>query len=347
MKKHRKIAIILLNLGGPDSLASVKSFLFNLFYDRAIINLPNPLRFIIAKLISTLRNKKAQDIYSHMGGKSPILAETQGQAVALSKMVSEVAEFDHRVFVSMRYWKPFSKDIILSVLQYDPQQIILVPLYPQFSTTTTASSIDDFNEVLKFYKYKGAVKALGCYFLDQGFIDSHVKLLKNSLDKMKDDNFIVLFSAHGLPVSVIKNGDPYQWQIQQTTDKVALAAGLNNNQYMITYQSRVGPVQWLKPNTEDVIKMVAASGKNLIIVPISFVSEHSETLVELDIEYKAIADEHGVEYHRVPTLRTDENFIESLTKNVVNLVEDPKVSITSDQKVRLCPPNFSKCICRG
>lgn len=346
MKK--KVAIVLFNLGGPDNLESVKPFLFNLFYDKAIINLINPFRFIIATLISSLRNKKSQGIYAQMGGKSPILEETQKQATAIEMALKPlVGDVEFKIFISMRYWKPFSSDTIPEVIDYNPHEMILVPLYPQFSTTTTASSLDDFHHQIKSYDYKGAIKSLGCYFLQDSFIKSHVDLIRQTLEKVKDDNYKILFSAHGLPISIIKKGDPYEWQICETVKKIAGIINLKKEQYQITYQSRVGPVKWLEPNTEHVIKDLAMQGKNIVVVPISFVSEHSETLVELDIEYKEIADSYKINYYRVPALADHEDFISCITTNIINLIASEDKTLTSDQFKRLCPTNFSKCICKG
>ena len=342
-----KIAIVLFNLGGPDDLKSVNKFLFNLFYDRAIIDLPNPLRFIVAKLISTLRNKKAQGIYAQMGGKSPILEETQKQVDAIARNLSKLLDYEFEIFISMRYWKPFSDQVIPKILDYAPEQIILIPLYPQFSTTTTASSIADFSKKIKLYNYKGQIKNLGCYFLNDSFIKAHTKLIKEEFAKTKNGNYVILFSAHGLPLSIIKKGDPYQWQITQTVEKIVNELKIDQNNYQITYQSRVGPVKWLEPNTEHVITNLAKEGKDIIIVPISFVSEHSETLVELDIEYKQIADLYRINYYRVPALSTHEDFISCISNNIVNLLTAENNIVTSDQFKRLCPSNFSKCICKG
>ncbi len=345
----QKIAVILMNLGGPDNLEAVQPFLFNLFYDPAIIRLPNPFRYCIAKLISSTRKKKSQKIYSQMGGKSPILEETLMQAEQLKNVLQEDYQNNYKVYVAMRYWKSFSHEIMPQIISYQPEQLILVPLYPQFSTTTTASSVKDFLDNLKIHNYTGKIKTLGCYFLDNEFIQCHVDLIKDTFTQIEgnEDNYKILFSAHGLPLSIIKDGDPYQWQIEQTVAKIASHLGLREEQYQITYQSRVGPVKWLEPNTEYVIKDLSQKGTNIIIVPISFVSEHSETLVELDIEYKAIADEYGVKYLRVPTLRTSEKFIASLGNNIQKFARINTNITSSNNFVRMCPTNFSKCICQN
>ena len=283
-----------------------------------------------------------------MGGKSPILEETQKQASAIAKKLSILTDdVEFKIFIAMRYWKPFSSDTIPEVIDYKPDEIILVPLYPQFSTTTTASSMDDFTHKIQSYEYKGTIKSLGCYFLHDSFIKSHVDLIKQTLDKVKGHDYKILFSAHGLPISIIQKGDPYEWQICETVKKIASILNLKKEQYQITYQSRVGPVKWLEPNTEHVIKNLARRGKNLVVVPISFVSEHSETLVELDIEYREIADAYKIDYYRVPALADNEDFISCIATNIINLMGANDKTITSDQFKRLCPANFSKCICKG
>ncbi|MCF8462988.1 MAG: ferrochelatase [Rickettsiaceae bacterium] len=345
--RTEKVAVILMNLGGPDCLEAVQPFLFNLFYDPAIIRLPNPFRYLIAKLISSTRKKKAENIYSQMGGKSPILEETLMQAEELKTLLKQDDKCEYKVYVAMRYWKSFSGEIMPDVINYQPDQIILVPLYPHFSTTTTASSIKDFMVNLHVHNYEGLVKAIGCYFLDDKFIECHVDLIRETLSKVKDDNYKILFSAHGLPKSIIRDGDPYQWQTEQTVAKIASNLSLSEEQYQITYQSRVGPVKWLEPNTEHVIESLAQKGVNIIVIPISFVSEHSETLVELDIEYKSIADKYGVHYWRVPTLRILKKFISSLANNIQKFARIDSNITSSNKLKRMCPSNFSKCICKN
>jgi ferrochelatase len=213
-----KTAIILFNLGGPDQLSSVRPFLFN---DKAIINLPNPFRFLLAKLISSRRYKKASDIYHLIGCRSPLREITICQSVALEKELSKSGDF--RVFTSMRYWHPFSFEIIDEVLDYQLDQVILLPLYPQFSTTTSKSSIDDFtdhfNKKINKNESKITIKSICCYPVEPNFIASHARLLKETIKKSGqniDDflkNFRILFSAHGLPQKVIDKGDPYVYQV--------------------------------------------------------------------------------------------------------------------------------------
>ncbi len=338
---NTKLAIILFNLGGPDSLNAVRPFLFNLFYDKTIINLPNPFRWLIAKIISISRAKKSRGIYSLVSGKSPILEETEDQKKALNEKLKQNLAVNFKTFICMRHWHPKSINVVKEIKEYNPSEIILLPLYPQFSTTTTGSSIEDFKK-----SWQGIsnipIKIICCYPTDKNFILAHVSLINESLKKLKNkDNFRILFSAHGLPVKIIQAGDPYQWQIEQTVKNIVSTMGIENLDYKITYQSRVGPVEWLKPDTCDEIELAGQEKKALIIAPISFVSEHVETLVELDIEYKEIANKYDLEYIRVPTLRTNELFIEGISKLVCSNFES-----SEGQANRICPRDFVNCLCK-
>jgi len=310
---NKKTAVVLLNLGGPDSLDAVKPFLFNLFYDRAIIRLPNPFRWFIAKFISYRRTKKAKEIYSLLGGTSPILKNTEAQAELLKKKLGS----GYEVFICMRYSHPMSDEVAYQIKEYDPDEVIFLPLYPQYSTTTTKSSVEDLEQALNKHGVKAKQKIIESYQANEYFIKAHASLLNSALreafsDEVTQSNKIILFSAHGLPKKIIDAGDPYQKQVEETV--AAVMSEFKEIDYKITYQSRVGPLEWLKPDTEEEIKIAAASGKTIIVVPIAFVSEHSETLVELDIEYGKIAHELGVRYFRVPTLGTEKNFIECLAQ---------------------------------
>lgn len=339
-KISKKVAIVLFNLGGPDKLSSVRPFLFNLFYDPAIIRLPNPLRWIVAKTISILRDKIAQKIYSHIGGKSSILDQTQDQKKALSERLKEDNGIDFEIFIVMRYWHPRISEIVEDIEEYSPDEVILLPLYPQFSTTTTGSSVKEFRE---YWSSNIPVKTICCYSENDDFINAHISLIKESLNELNDKtNYRILFSAHSLPVSIIEAGDPYQNQIEKTVEKIVSRLGINNLDYELTYQSRATPVEWLKPSTEIEIELAGKEQKNLIIVPVAFVSEHVETLVELDIEYKEIAEKYKVEYIRVPTLGINNIFIEGLSKMIKNLVKDD--SILSDEKCKCGALTFCKAV---
>ena len=318
-----KKAVILFNLGGPDNLLNVKPFLFNLFNDKAIITLPQPMRFLLAKLISSGREEKAQSIYAQIGGKSPIVELTNQQRDALEAELGT----GYKVFTCMRYWHPRAAEVVKQVHEYAPDEIILLPLYPQYSTTTTASSFTEFRKQLG--KTKAKITEICCYPLDAGFIDAHAELIRPHLTAAPDAR--ILFSAHGLPKKVIDAGDPYQWQVEQGA--AAIAAKLGAKDWVVCYQSKVGKLEWLKPNTEDEILRAAKDGREVILTPIAFVSEHSETLVELDIQFKELAEQAGIKkYIRIPALGTQPLFIKSLA----NLTRTKK-----EQKI--CPNEFCKC----
>lgn len=315
-----KIAVVLFNLGGPDSLENVKPFLFNLFNDDKIITLPNPFRYLVAKLISSRRNKKAQGIYKQMGGASTILPETKAQAKSLQESLKNYGEY--KVFIDMRYWHPMSAEVVKEIKEYAPERIIMLPLYPQFSTTTTESSFENFQNHLKAAEVKATLQKICCYPIDQLFIDAYVDLISSKLKvNDKEDLPIILYSAHGIPLNRIQNGDPYQHHVEKTVEKInsALKAKGYKFDFETCYQSKVGPLKWLEPATEDAIEKYSKEKRHVILAPISFVSEHSETLVELDIQYKELADLNGAKsYKRVPTVGTHVKFIECLKELVLN-----------------------------
>lgn len=331
----KKIAVILFNLGGPDQLSSVKKFLFNLFYDKAIIDLPNPFRFIIAKLISSRREKYAQEIYKKIGGKSPILEETLLQSQKLQEILNMDGNIEYKVFISMRYFHPYVSETLNSIENFNPQEIVLLPLYPQFSTTTTGSSFKEFFELINKRNITIPVKKICCYPAENQFIESQIQLIEEKILVSKDKNIKIIFSAHGLPIKIIENGDPYQYQIELSVKKIVEKLSIKNLDYIISYQSRVGPLKWLEPYTDDEIIKASKNNKTIIVVPIAFVSEHSETLVELDMDYKILAETNGAkEYLRVPTVRINEKFIKSLAKLVKS----------SNSNQNICTKDFSKCI---
>ena len=351
MLKNNKVAVILFNLGGPDKLESVKPFLFNLFNDKAIIGLPQPLRFLLAKLISSRRNKKAQKIYQQIGGKSPLLNITLAQGYSLERELSFYG--DYKVFTIMRYWHPFASEVIENIKEYHPRQIILIPLYPQFSSSTTQSSIDDFMKNFD-NKENCNIKIVCCYPEDDEFIKSHAILIKKTSEQLSSEELRetrLLFSAHGLPQRTIDNGDPYVFQINKTAHKVIQYLGnmvkknVEDIDYRICYQSKVGPMQWTSPSLEHEVNKAAIDKKNVIVIPIAFVSDHSETLVELDIEYKEIAYNLGIKkYFRVPSLNVEGHFIKSLADISRAVVENNENTMFSGQKpYRLCPKNFKLC----
>ncbi|PCJ68801.1 MAG: ferrochelatase [Rhodobiaceae bacterium] len=323
MSKPHKIAVVLLNLGGPDGPDAVKPFLFNLFSDPAIIQMPNPFRWLVAKIISSRRAPIARQIYAQIGGRSPIVAETQRQAEALEQVLQDLGEV--RCFLAMRYWHPFSSEAAASVAGFAPDLVVLLPLYPQFSSTTTGSSLKAWFKAwgkqvgpghtsLKSLEYR---EIFG-YPVAAGWVEAQVELIRSSLQTAGNGGETrLLFSAHGLPKKIIEGGDPYQAQIEQSCAAIVEQLGIPGLDWVTCYQSRVGPMEWIGPSTEQEIERAGRDGKKVVIAPIAFVSDHSETLVELDIEYRELSEQVGVPtYVRVPTVGTHPAFIGALSQLV-------------------------------
>jgi ferrochelatase len=339
-----KKAIILFNLGGPDKLENVEPFLFNLFNDPAILNLPTILRYPLAKLISNRRTPVAKKIYTELGGSSPILKLTKEQSGALEiKLNQTQAEDEYKCFIVMRCWNPRAKDVIKDVQLYNPKEIILMPLYPQYSAATSGSSIKEWKDVCKKNNYNIKTSTVCCYPTDHNFINAHTKEINKKIKSLK--NFKLIFSAHGLPEKNIKKGDPYQWQVEQSVKKIIESLDRENLDWILSYQSRVGPLKWIGPSTEDIIIENSKINKHIVLVPIAFVSEHSETLVELDIEYKEIAEANGCKnYTRIPALGINEDFIKAMSELIIKKNEY-KISENLYPPKTQCPSNFKKCPC--
>jgi protoporphyrin/coproporphyrin ferrochelatase len=339
-----KKAIILFNLGGPDKIESVEPFLFNLFNDPAILNLPTILRYPLAKLISNRRAPVAKKIYEELGGASPILKLTKEQSVALETKLNQTnTENEYRCFVVMRCWHPRAKDVIKEVQLFNPEEVILMPLYPQYSAATSGSSIKEWKDICKKDNYNTKTSTICCYPTDQNFINAHTKEILKKIKGIK--NFKLIFSAHGLPKKNIEKGDPYQWQVEQSVKKIVEKIDDENLDWILSYQSRVGPLKWIGPSTEDVIIENSKIEKHIVLVPIAFVSEHSETLVELDIEYKQLADANGCKnYTRVPALGINEDFIKAMSELIIKK-KDYKFNEHLYPPKNHCPSNFKKCPC--
>ena len=339
-----KKAVILFNLGGPDKLENVEPFLFNLFNDPAILNLPSFIRYPLAKLIANRRAPTAKKIYQELGGSSPILKLTEEQSFSLEQSLNKNdKDSEYKCFIVMRCWHPRAENVINQVINFNPEEIILMPLYPQYSAATSGSSIKEWNDVCKKNNFKVKTNTICCYPTDKNFIEAH----KNEIvKKIKDlNNFKLIFSAHGLPEKNIKKGDPYQWQVEQSVDKIVKSLNIQDLDWILSYQSRVGPLKWIGPSTEDIIVENSKLGKHIVLVPIAFVSEHSETLVELDIEYKELADKNGCKnYSRVPALGTNENFIKAMSNLIINKQEYNFNGEIFPPKTQ-CPNQFKKCPC--
>ncbi|MBM3561079.1 MAG: ferrochelatase, partial [Alphaproteobacteria bacterium] len=276
-----RTAVVLFNLGGPDSPAAVRPFLFNLFNDPNIIGLPQPFRWLLARLVSSRREKLAQANYARIGGLSPLLPNTQAQARALERALADAGPGEARCFVAMRYWHPRSAAAAAAVAAWRPDRIVLLPLYPQFSTTTTGSSLRVWQQAARAAGIDAATTLVCCWPEAGGFVEEVAARVVPLLERARAHGVPrVLFSAHGLPKKVIARGDPYQWQVERTAAAIAgrLGAGVD---WRICYQSRVGPLEWIGPATDDEVRRAGADGVPVVVVPVAFVSEHVETLVEL------------------------------------------------------------------
>ena len=324
-----RVGVLLLNLGGPERLEDVRPFLFNLFSDPEIIRLPSPLlQKPLAWLISTLRAKKSQENYQQIGGGSPLLQVTQAQAEALQLELADSGQ-DAQVYIGMRYWHPFTEEAIARIKRDGINQLVILPLYPQFSISTSGSSfriLEDMWEkdpTLRQIQYT----LIPSWYDDSNYLGAMADLIAEELKKFPDpDQVRIFFSAHGVPQSYVEEaGDPYQREIEECT-RLIMQTLNRPNPYTLAYQSRVGPVEWLRPYTDDALQELGEQGvKELLVVPISFVSEHIETLQEIDIEYRELAEEAGIEhFHRVPALNSHPQFIQALANlSVSSLKKTP------------------------
>ncbi len=325
-----RVGVLLLNLGGPDRLEDVRPFLYNLFSDPEIIRLPVPwLQSPLAWLISTSRAKKSQANYQQIGGGSPLRRITEEQAQALQKQLSQHGQ-DAEVYIGMRYWHPFTEEAVAQIKRDGVDRLVVLPLYPHFSISTSGSSFrlleDLWQEDAALQKINYTV--IPSWYDSPGYLEAMADLIRQQLDQLSDpDQAHVFFSAHGVPVSYVEEvGDPYQREIEACA-RLIMQQLDRPNPYTLAYQSRVGPVEWLKPYTEDAIRDLAEKGvQDLVVVPLSFVSEHIETLQEIDMEYREVAEEAGIErFSRVPALNTHPVFINDLANLVLNALNAPEV----------------------
>ena len=325
-----RLGILLLNLGGPDKLEDVRPFLYNLFSDPELIRLPSPLlQAPLAWLISTLRFKKSQRNYKKIGGYSPLRQITEAQAEALRSQL-QLNGHAVNVYIGMRYWHPFTEEAIAQIKKDKIEELVILPLYPQFSISTTGSSFSLIERIWQIDPELQKIKytVVPSWYDNSGYLQSMANLIAAKLDRVNNPSeAYIFFSAHGVPVSYIEEaGDPYQKEIE--TCAALIMQKLNRpNPYKLAYQSRVGPVEWLQPYTEAAIAELAEQGvKELVVVPISFVSEHIETLEEIDIEYREIAEQAGIEtFARVPAPDTDPAFIQALADIVLKALSDKPI----------------------
>ncbi len=337
MSKRR--AVVLLNLGGPDSLESVRPFLFNLFNDKAIFRLPQPFRSWLAAYVAKRRTPTAIEIYRHLGGGSPLLANTEAQATALHAALGGGDSF--KIFLAMRYWHPFTAQTVADVQAWKPDEVLLLPLYPQYSTTTTASSLEAWRQTARSFGLTAPTRAICCYPTDAGFIAAAAGLIAPKLEETRRHGKPrLLLSAHGLPEKVVAGGDPYRFQIEQTVAAIVSKLGVPDLDWAVCYQSRVGPLKWIGPSTDEEIHRAGRDKVPVVVAPIAFVSEHSETLVEIEIDYRKLAAQVGVpHFERVPTVGTAPEFIDALA----GLIR--KIAGSSTQPASQCLPGAGKRIC--
>ncbi|MEM1239585.1 MAG: ferrochelatase [Cyanobacteria bacterium P01_H01_bin.26] len=345
-----RTGVLLLNLGGPEQLEDVRPFLFNLFADPEIIRLPFPwLQKPLAWLISTSRASKSQDNYKEIGGGSPLRHITEEQGSALRDYLQKLGR-DVKIYIGMRYWYPFTEEAVAQIKQDGIEDLVILPLYPQFSISTSGSS---FRLLEKLWQNDTALQKINytlipSWYSSPGYVQAMADLIIQTIDQLpKPESGHIFFSAHGVPVSYVEEaGDPYQKEMEHCVELIMKAVDRPND-FTLAYQSRVGPVEWLQPYTEDAIQTLATQGvDDLVVVPISFVSEHIETLQEIDIEYRELAEESGIEgFHRVPALNTYPVFIEDMGNMVVKALESPR-KLFSDaaqlqKQVRIYPQDKS------
>ena len=345
-----RVGVLLLNLGGPEQIEDVRPFLFNLFADPEIIRLPFPwLQRPLAWLLSSSRAKRSQANYQQIGGGSPLRRITEEQAAALKQVLADRGT-EANIYIGMRYWYPFTEEAVAQIKRDGIERLVVLPLYPHFSISTSGSSFRLLQQLwVEDPSLQRIVYTVVPSWYDRpGYNAAMADLIAQELDQLdQPDQAHIFFSAHGVPVSYVEEaGDPYQREIEHCTELI-MAALNRPNPHTLAYQSRVGPVEWLQPYTEDAIEALAHEGvKDLVVVPISFVSEHIETLQEIDIEYREIATESGIQgFHRVPALNTHPRFIADLADLVAEALEAPRQLFSDvvepDKKVKIYPQERS------
>ncbi|XP_042468520.1 ferrochelatase-2, chloroplastic-like [Zingiber officinale] len=322
-----RVGVLLLNLGGPETLDDVQPFLFNLFADPDIIRLPRMFRFLqkpLAQFISVVRAPKSKEGYASIGGGSPLREITDAQAKALRKALCD-KNIPAKVYVGMRYWHPFTEEAIEQIKIDGITKLVVLPLYPQFSISTSGSSLRLLESIFREDEYLVNMQhtVIPSWYQREGYIKAMADLIERELQKFESPTKVMLFfSAHGVPLAYVEEaGDPYKAEMEECVDLIMEELeqrGITNG-YTLAYQSRVGPVEWLKPYTDETIVELGQKGvKSLLAVPISFVSEHIETLEEIDVEYKELALKSGIEnWGRVPALGCEPTFISDLADAVI------------------------------
>lgn len=316
-----KIGVVLLNLGGPDSLEAVEPFLYNLFCDPDIIDFPGSFLFRkgLARLISSRRSPMIRKQYEKIGGKSPLKEHTLKQASMLEEKLN--GKFPAKVYAAMRYWRPSTEEALNEIEKDGINKVILLPLYPQYSKATTESSVKEWNKQLALRKgLEIETTLIESYYDFPPYIDAFVDRVDEAIARFpadEQDRIHLVFSAHGTPMKLVRQGDPYSGHIKQTVDLIMQRGGYTQDS-SLCYQSKVGPLKWLTPSTPDTIEKLAKNGvKQMVVIPVAFASDHLETLFELGIEYRHVATEAGVERFEITTgLNDSPLFVDALTQLV-------------------------------
>ncbi len=317
--KKERIAVVLLQLGGPDNLEAVEPFLYNLFCDPDIIDIPGAFLFRkrLARLISSRRAPKVQELYKRIGGRSPIFKQTKLQANSLLELLKGKG-YNVDVYVAMRYWHPFTDAVVKDIISSKPDKIVLLPLYPQYCKATTGSSVNEWKRVAKELHIPNIPTLLVDKYYDHPlYIDAIVKRIRCALNRVPNNDLSkvqIVFSAHGTPMKLVRDGDPYSHHIRKTYELV-VERGQFGLPHMLCFQSKVGPQKWLTPSLTGTIERLGHEGAtHLLVVPIAFVTDHIETLSEINIEARDEALKLGVKYYdMMPALLTEELFIECLS----------------------------------
>ncbi len=344
--KRPRIAVVLFNLGGPDNQEAVKPFLLNLFTDPAILRVPPFIRPFLARLIAYRRVPAARENYRLMGGGSPLLPLTQKQAAALETSLR--ADWDVKCFIAMRYWHPFSEATARAVRDWAPDEVLLLPLYPHFSTTTTGSSLTAWREAAARVDLVATTTTLCCWFNDDRIAANAADILQAAIDRARAAlppgvPLRVLFSAHGLPQTIVDRGDPYQFQIEAYVASLRRFLRDPDIDGMVCFQSRATPQKWLGPSTDEAVVEAGRDGCAVLVVPVAFVSDHSETLVELDMEYRELAEKSGVPgYFRAPVQNADPGFIAALAQ-LARSTRQHGPGLCSARHGRACPTPHKDC----
>ncbi|MGG5820650.1 ferrochelatase [Falsiroseomonas sp. HW251] len=343
-----RLAVVLFNLGGPDAPESVRPFLVNLFTDPAILRVPGWVRPWLGRIIAWRRTRPASENYAILGGRSPLLELTEEQARALEAALNATGEVEAKSFIAMRYWHPMSDACAAAVKAWAPDEILLLPLYPQYSTTTTGSSVAAWDKAAARIGLQAPTTALCCFHSDAGFVEATAAIVRQAWDRARAEldpaiPLRVLFSAHGLPESIVAAGDPYQWQVEQSVAAVAERLGIEALDHVVCYQSRVTPQKWIGPSTEAELERAGHDKVAVLVVPIAFTSEHSETLVELDVEYAEEAHKLGVPaYFRAPAQNADPGFVAALASLAARARHSGR-GLCSFAGARQCPKEHGDC----